>query len=84
MIVRIMENTIEGKIISKELGVFGSPQIIEGYGFEQCDLIPSDLLDAEITWQGKNVAALRGTPVQVRFYLRNVGLYAIQCTDDKP
>jgi len=26
-----MENTIEGKIISKELGVFGSRQIVYGY-----------------------------------------------------
>ena len=38
MLVRIMEKTIEGKIISKELGLFGSRQIVYGYlGIEKPD-----------------------------------------------
>jgi len=59
----------------------GAPQPIDGYRFEDCDTQADDLLDAEITWQGKNVSALRGTAVQVRFHILNVGLYAIQCVD---
>ncbi len=59
----------------------GPPTPIEGYTFEVCDAKADNLLDGVITWQGKDVSALRGTAVQVRFYLRNVGLYAVQCAD---
>ena len=59
----------------------GGPAAVEGYSFGECDARADDLLDNPITWQGKNLASLRGTAVQVRFYLRNVGLYAMQCVD---
>lgn len=61
----------------------GPPETIEGYSFEECDNKAADLLDTEITWGGKNVAALKGQPVQVRFYLKKVGLYALRCVDSE-
>ena len=57
---------------------WGPPEVVEGYSFADCDAEPHDLLDYSLTWQGKNLAPLRGTSVQIRFYLRNVGLYAMQ------
>ena len=57
---------------------WGPPEAVEGYTFADCDAEPHDLLDYSLTWQGKNLAPLRGLSVQIRFYLRNVGLYAMQ------
>ena len=56
------------------------PRIIEGYSFDDVDNKPCDHLDAPLTWQGKNVSALRGQSVQVRFWLKDVGIFAIQCS----
>ena len=57
----------------------GGPAVVEAYSFDECDAKADDLIDNTITWRGKGLASLRGTAVQVRFCLRNVGLYAMQC-----
>lgn len=59
----------------------GSPTVVEGYGFDDFDGQVGDLTDARLTWRGKNVAALKGTAVQIRFHMKHVGLYAIRCAD---
>ncbi len=53
----------------------------QGYGFDDCDAEPRDLLDHHVTWRGRTLAPLRGQPVQLRFYLRNHGLYALRLAE---
>ena len=59
-------------------GRFGPPTVVAGYSHDDCDAAPRDLLDHHITWQGKDLGQLRGQAVQLRFYLRNMRLYALQ------
>jgi len=57
----------------------GMPEPVGGFSFDDCDAEAADALEHPITWQQKNLASVRGTAVQVRFYLRGVGLYSVQC-----
>lgn len=51
--------------------------VIPGFGAEQCEPMRGDSLRHPIEWSGgRTVASLAGTPVRVRFLLKNARLYA--------
>ena len=49
---------------------------IEGYTFRDCDPNHVDDLAHEITWGKKDVSALQGKDIHVRFFLRNAYVFA--------
>ena len=72
-------------LISVEL-LDGSGQPISGYTLSEAIPISGDGLEfgKQVTWQDKpGVAALQHLPVQLRFHLRNVKLYAFWFGDDE-
>ena len=52
---------------------------LPGYGREKCRLEAFDSTMQEVTWSGKSdLAALRGQPFRLRFYVQNADLYGFQ------
>jgi len=59
------------------LDVAGRP--IDGYGAEECDTFTGDDLRHVATWRGnQDLGRLAGTPIRLRFHLRNAALYSFQ------
>ena len=51
----------------------------EGFSFDDCDPLSIDHTDATVTWKGKkDLGALAGQPVYLRFELQNMGLFAFR------
>lgn len=54
-------------------------EVYEGFGLDDCDPIAFDHTDAVVTWRGKrDLSALTGKPVYLRFELQDMGLYAFR------
>ena len=54
-------------------------QPMEPFTAAACDALVEDRVDYKVTWQGaSDVGRLAGTPVRLRFVLRNANLYAFQ------
>ena len=52
---------------------------LEGYGLDDCDEVYGDSLARTVTWNGsEDVSALAGTPVRLRFLLRDADLYSLR------
>lgn len=52
---------------------------IEGYSFDDCDVVFGDFLDRKISWRGKtDVSALAGKPVILRFKMKEADVYSLQ------
>ena len=67
----------EGRVSVEVLDEGARP--LSGYGREECLLEASDSTQQEVTWSGKSeLAALRGQPVRLRFYVQNADLYGFQ------
>ena len=69
--------TGEGRVAVEVLDEGGSP--LRGHGREKCLLEAFDSTQQEVTWSGKSdLAALRGQPVRLRFYVQEADLYGFQ------
>ena len=67
----------EGRLAVDVLDEAGRP--LPGYGREECLLEAFDSTQQEVTWSGKpDLAALRGQPVRLRFYVQKADLYGFQ------
>jgi hypothetical protein len=54
---------------------------IEGFRLDDMDILFGDQLDAGIAWQGgADLGALAGTPIRLRFVLRDADLFALRFT----
>lgn len=52
--------------------------VLPGRSFTDCDFISGDYLDREVTWRGQSCLGHKeGTAVQLRFRLRNAGLFSV-------
>jgi len=52
---------------------------IEGFGIEQCDEIYGDRIEQTVTWKGTgDVSQFAGSPVRLRFVMRDADLYSIR------
>ena len=51
-----------------------------GFGAEDCVYINGDFVETEVEWlkKGKDLSALQGKVVQVKFQLRGARLYSMQ------
>lgn len=59
-----------------------TPRPVPGFTKEDSNLYPADLTDFEVTWKEKaNLGDLVGKPIFFRFYLRNVGIYALRFSE---
>ena len=52
-------------------------QPLEGFRFEDCEPIRSDLLAAPVSWTG-DLSSLQGQPVRIEFSLRDAKLFAFE------
>lgn len=54
-------------------------EAIKGFTLDQCDEIIGDEIERVVTWSGSgDVAALAGTPVKLRFKMKDADVYSIQ------
>jgi hypothetical protein len=57
----------------------GSP--LDGYGFDDMNLLYGDELDATVIWKSKaDLSQLVGQPVRLRFVLQDADLFSIRTT----
>lgn len=76
-------NTASGGSLRVEI-LDRNGKIIGPFSAENCVPVSKDSTLCEITWRGaKDLAALRGQPVQFRFHLKQGGLYAFWVSPDK-
>lgn len=62
---------------------WGFQQAYEGFSLDDCDPLCIDHTEAVVTWRGsKNLSALRGKPVYLRFELEDMGLYAFRVSEE--
>ena len=54
---------------------------IEGFTYNDCDANHADDLAIPITWRGKDLSALLGRSVYLRFFMRNMFLFGFQFSD---
>lgn len=55
----------------------GTP--FDDYGEEKCEEIIGNMLDRPVRWQaGSDISSLAGTPLRLRFHMKDADLYAIQ------
>ena len=55
---------------------------IEGYALEDCDRFVGDAVRHVVAWRGEtDLTQMRGTPVQLRFWLRLAKLYSFHIVD---
>lgn len=67
----------EGEVRVALLGRDG--KALKGFDLSDCDPVKGDSTAKTVTWNGKSdVSALAGTPVRLKFSLRNAKLYAFQ------
>ncbi|MBI4025287.1 MAG: hypothetical protein HY360_09930 [Verrucomicrobia bacterium] len=68
--------TKTGFVRVEALGEKGEP--LEGRTFEDCDMLSGDHLDGIISWRGeKDLGHPSGSPVTLRFQLRNADLFSV-------
>jgi len=54
-------------------------RVVEGYSFDDCDVIRHNLTDYRVTWNGKwDLSALKGRAVHLRFRLTMTDLFTFQ------
>ncbi len=74
-------DTSKGELRTEVLDLDGKP--IAPFTAENCVPVAADKTRADITWRGaKNLAALAGKPVRLRFTLRNGSLYSFWLSKD--
>ncbi len=67
----------KGQLAVEVLDEAGHP--VAGYDREACLLKPFDSTQQEVNWKSHpDLAALRGKPIRLRFYLQNADLYGFQ------
>ena len=67
----------KGLLVVEVLDEAGRP--VPGYSREECLLETFDSSQQEVNWKSRtDLAALRGKPVRLRFYLQNADLYGFQ------
>ncbi|HQM99596.1 MAG TPA: hypothetical protein PLL36_00895 [Candidatus Hydrogenedentes bacterium] len=55
----------------------GTP--FDGYGEDKCEEIIGNMLDRPVKWEaGSDISSLAGTPLRLRFHMKDADLYAIQ------
>ena len=55
----------------------GTP--VDGYNAETCQEIIGNMLDRPVQWEnGADIGAFAGTPLRLRFHMKDADLYAIQ------
>ena len=55
----------------------------DGFRLEDCDPLAIDHTDATVTWKGKrDLSALAGKPVYLRFELQQMGLFSFRISND--
>jgi hypothetical protein len=58
-------------------------QAHDGYSFDDCDPLSIDHTGAIVTWNGKrDLSALSGKPVYIRFELQHMGLFSFRITQE--
>ena len=71
-----------GSIRVELLDAEGRP--IEGFTLADCDEVFGDEVQRAVTWnEGADVSALAGTPVRLRFTMRDADLYSFRFTEDQ-
>jgi hypothetical protein len=66
-----------GSVRIEILGAEGQP--ISGFTLEDCSEVFGDAIDRTVTWKGgDDVSELAGTPVRLRFVLKDADLYSFQ------
>lgn len=66
-----------GSLRCEVQGVSGTP--LPGFTMEACDVIYGDHIERAVTWAGRNeLEHLAGTPVRLRFELKDADVYAIR------
>ena len=69
-------------IVSAEILDPETDQPIPGYAREDCDAFQGDAIRHAVTWKGKGgVGRLAGTPVKLRFYLKQAKLFSFRFRD---
>lgn len=53
----------------------------EGFGFDDCDILESDSVNAAVSWKGKDLSALKGKPAYLRFEITNADLFSFTVAD---
>ena len=51
---------------------------IDGYTYADCDPNLMDDTAVPLTWRGKNVSALMGRSVYIRFFMRNMFVFGFR------
>ena len=55
-----------------------SPQPVPGYTLQDCVGPAVDMVERTVSWKEKrDLSELVGTPVFLRFYLKNAGIYSL-------
>lgn len=54
----------------------------DGYGLDACEVLRGDQLAAAVTWQGRDLAALQGQEVYLRFRLVDADLYSFRISQE--
>ena len=55
---------------------------LPGFTLDECDELFGDTLDRTVSWDGQaDLSAVAGTPVRLRFVLRDADLFAFQFYD---
>jgi hypothetical protein len=53
--------------------------VIPGFGFRDCDPLNQGGFDRVVSWKGRrDLSALAGRPIKLRFHFRNASFYAFQ------
>lgn len=61
----------------------GHVQAVDGYTLEDCDPVRGTRTDVPVSWGGnKDLSALRGQALYLRFEIRNMGLFAFSIDDE--
>ena len=92
MVTRPLTFTGTRLVINYATSAFGAVQVeiqdeagkaIEGFRMDQCPIIYGDEIAHAVGWtDGANVSRLAGTPVRLRFSLRDADLYSIRFDHD--
>jgi len=53
----------------------------EGFGLDDCDPVRGNSTSAPVTWNGKDLSALRGQSAYLRFEMRHADLFSFTITD---
>ena len=69
-----------GNLWAEICGLDGKP--IEGYSFDDCDVVFGDFIDRKVTWRGESdLSALAGKPVILKFKMAETDLFSLRFGD---